>query len=181
MLRSLFGRQPLGELSSEPSSGLLKQIQDVKNRMQLTTQRAAEYNKKLADLSTLSEALTRGYVSNLNILVDVAAVLNEYKLLMTTVIDQLQHFDTSVGENFKNINVEHIRDLTSQKLDKVAQFFASDGFQKLKNTLESNGKSDAASMLSESASNFRSMQDRASSTYASLTTGGRRKRRSKKK
>jgi len=95
----------LGTLAAGPSMGLRAQLDQVRARIDKTSLLAQEYNKKLADLSAFNQTLTEAYINNLNIIVDVSGVLNEYKMLMSAVIEQLQSFDSSVSENFKNINV----------------------------------------------------------------------------
>ena len=161
----------LGTLAAGPSMGLRAQLDQVRARIDKTSLLAQEYNKKLADLSAFNQTLTEAYINNLNIIVDVSGVLNEYKMLMSAVIEQLQSFDSSVSENFKNINVEHIRSLTSDRLRNVSNFFMSPEFSKLKETIASHGRPEAVQKITETEQNFRNIQSRAANTYASLASG----------
>ena len=75
-------------------------------------------------------------------------------------------------DDFKKVNIEHIRELTSEKLNKVATFFNSQDFVKLKETLINQGKTDAASKISESEQNFKSIQTQARSV---MQQGGKQR------
>ena len=167
MFKSLFSSQSderqLGNIGTGPSSSLMHQLEVVREKIGKTSSLAGMYKEKLKTLSDFNENLTYGYINNLNVIVDISFVLNEYKLLMTSVLEQLQQFDSTVVDDFKKVNIEHIRELTSEKLNKVATFFNSQDFVKLKETLINQGKTDAASKISESEQNFKSIQTQARS------------------
>jgi len=182
-MRRLIGRSDsrsdeLGTLSVGPSAGLRAQLEQVRESIGKTSALAQEYNRRLAELSAFNHTLTNAYINNLNIVVDISGILNEYKILMSTVIEQLKTFDTSVAENFRTVNVEHIRSLTSDKLQNIAQFFNSPEFLNLKNTFTTHGRTDDAMRLTAAEQQFRDVQAKASETISSCGRGarGRKKR-----
>lgn len=168
MFSSSADERKLGNIGTGPSSSLLQQLEVVREKINKTSNLAGVYKNKFDELSAFNERLTYGYINNLNVIVDISYVLNEYKLLMTSVLEQLQQFDSTVVDDFKKINIEHIRELTSEKLNKVANFFNSDDFLKLKETLISQGKTDAASKINETEHNFKSIQTAAQGTLISM-------------
>ena len=154
---------------------LLEHLEDVRKRIQRTGSMATNYNKKSADLSSLNETLTKSYIQNLNVIVDISTVLNEYKAVMETVMTQLQSFDNSISDNLRGVNVEHIRDLTSDKLRRVNDFFNSEEFSRVRETLVSNGNTEAANEISKTYDSYKMLQTRAPEVYAELKKGGRKK------
>lgn len=183
MFKGLFSprndERQLGNIGTGPSSSLMHQLEAVREKIDKTSSLAGMYKEKLSKLSEFNESLTYGYINNLNVIVDISFVLNEYKLLMTSVLEQLQQFDSTVVDDFKKINIEHIRELTSEKLNKVASFFNSQDFLKLKETLVNQGKTEAASKINQSEQNFKSIQSAARGTMASMQEGGRKTRKPK--
>jgi hypothetical protein len=171
----------LGSIESGPSKSLQYQLETVREKIEKTSALALKYNKKLSELTEFNEKLTYGYINNLNVIVDISVVLNEYRMLMTSVIDKLQEFDSSIADDFQKINIEHIRELTNEKLDNVARFFQSAEFSKLKDTLVTQGKTEAAGKIHETENNFRTLKLKASDTYSSLKQGGRQQPKSKPK
>ena len=184
MFKGLFSsrndERQLGNIGTGPSSSLMHQLEAVREKIGKTSNLAGMYKEKLNTLSEFNERLTYGYINNLNVIVDISFVLNEYKLLMTSVLEQLQQFDSTVVDDFKKINIEHIRELTSEKLNKVANFFNSQDFLKLKETLVNQGKTEAASKINESEQNFKTIQSSARGTLASMQQGGKKKVRKPK-
>lgn len=184
MFKGLFSsrndERQLGNIGTGPSSSLMHQLEAVREKIGKTSNLAGMYKEKLNTLSEFNERLTYGYINNLNVIVDISFVLNEYKLLMTSVLEQLQQFDSTVVDDFKKINIEHIRELTSEKLNKVANFFNSQDFLKLKETLVNQGKTEAASKINESEQNFKTIQSSARGTLASMQQGGKKKARKPK-
>lgn len=180
MLRNLFSSQSertLGMIGeSGPSKSLQLQLETVREKIGKTSALALEYNKKLSELTEFNERLTYGYINNLNVIVDISVVLNEYKILMTSVLEQLQQFDSAVADDFKKINIEHIRELTSEKLDNVARFFQSSDFSKLKETLLSQGKTEATMKINQTENNFKDIKLKANKTYSAIKQGGKTKK-----
>lgn len=162
-----------------PSASLLQQLENVREKINKTSSLAVEYKKKLNELTSFNEELTYGYINNLNVIVDISAVLNEYKMLMTSVLEQLHKFDSAVAEDFQKINIDHIRQLTSDQLSKVERFFNGKDFSNLKETILLQGNTEAANKISKVKDNFLSLSNKSRNTVAVLSQqpqqGGKRK------
>ena len=185
MLKKLFSSKedtPLSDRSfgnignNGPSSSVLAQLEAVRNQITKTSRVASEYKKKLNELTSFNEELTYGYINNLNVIVDISAVLNEYKILMTSVLEQLHTFDSAISEDFKQINIDHIRQLTTDQLSKVESFFNGKDFNNLKDTLSLQGNIEAVNKISKVKDNFFSVTSKSRNTVAALSQGGARLR-----
>jgi hypothetical protein len=162
----------LGELSQGPSSSIKHQLEQVRTKIETTSQVAKRFNDKLANLTEFNKSLTEGYINNLNVLIEISDVLNQYQTLMEVVINELQTFDSSISEEFKKVNIDHIRDLTSSKLSKVNNFFKGPEYEKLRSLLLSHGKTDIVSALGKVDDNLKNLQ--INSTNSKLFDGGKK-------
>ena len=164
-----------------PSASLLQQLENVREKINKTSSLAVEYKKKLNELTSFNEELTYGYINNLNVIVDISAVLNEYKMLMTSVLEQLHKFDSAVAEDFQKINIDHIRQLTSDQLSKVERFFNGKDFTNLKETILLQGNTEAANKINAVKENFLSVTNKSRNTVAAFIQGGKRAKPTKLK
>ena len=173
-MKSIFN---LGNLGNGPTSSLTHQLDMVKQKIESTSKLAADYNKKYATLNEFNKLLTDSYIENLNALIEVSDVLTQYQSVMDIVIENLQQFDTSISSQFRDINVEHIKDLTSRKLDKVNDFFNGEKFLSLKSLLDKHRRPEVAAALNKVDANLKNLKQTSSSVHKQLQDGGRRRRK----
>ena len=128
---------------------LFQHIEKVKQKLATTNKLAAEYNKNVSRISSLA----KGYVQNTNILIELSSVLQEYKLLMSKVVEQLETFDKYIKTQNEN-TADYMGDLTSDNLENITHFFESDKFKQVKEDLDAFGKGNVSKMLDKSKEHF---------------------------
>lgn len=128
---------------------LFQHIEKVKQKLATTNKLAAEYNKNVSRISSLA----KGYVQNTNILIELSSVLQEYKLLMSKVVEQLETFDKYIKTQNENTE-DYMGDLTSDNLENITHFFESDKFKQVKEDLDAFGKGNVSKMLDKSKEHF---------------------------
>jgi hypothetical protein len=132
---------------------MTEQLDAVRVRIDETEHLASTYRNKLRAADALNATIVEGYVNNIDIIVDISNLLNEYKRMMTQVVDQLG----SLQGRESDANVKSIEDLTKQKMDKVASFFDED-VKEIKGLLAMFGKHRSAEKLVDSEANFKRIQ-----------------------
>jgi len=85
----------------------------------LTERRAKHdvFKRKIDNLTRYTTAMSEGYVSSLNVIIDISSILEAYKTLMEELIKIVKETDLSV-ESLGDLSL-----LTKEKLAEVQKFF----------------------------------------------------------
>lgn len=140
----------LGVLSNEPAKTILKQLDQVRQKVNKTQELTQKYNKQMDDVTLLNKKLASGYINNLNVIVDLSRLLTEYRDTMGDILEAMRTFDESL---MRNNDIQHIKDLTSEKLHQVNDFFKTD-VKQVHELLKQQGRHDVAQRLFQSKDNF---------------------------
>lgn len=171
-----------GFLSTTPSKSILKQLEDVREKVLKTQELTGKYNKRMEELNKLNKVLTSGYVNNLRIVVDLSKLVTEYRDTINEVINVMKKFDEMILKDIQNTDIEHVKELTNTKLVEVNEFFQKD-VENVKTLLASLGKTDVISKLDKSKENFADTYRQGLETYTTIKeqsgAGKRRKIRRK--
>lgn len=168
-MSSLFG-----SLSYLPQKSIIKQLDEVREKVSKTQELTAKYNKRMEEINKLNKLLVSGYVNNLNVIVDLSKLVAEYKDTLNEVLTVLQKFDDLILKDIEEGDIEHIRALTDEKLQQVNDFFKKD-VEGIKSILTSLGRGDLISRINTSSTNFKNTYNQSLTTYSTFasTRGGR--------
>jgi hypothetical protein len=153
--------------TSVPMSNIQKSLDDLRNRMAHTKELTDKYNQKYNDLVKFNKLLTDGYINNLHVIVDISSLLNSYKLAMSDILTQLSSFETSLLKDIDDQDIAHIRQLTSDSLRNVGEFFKNE-VSKIKDLFVTFGREDVVRKLNQVEINFVEAQN----TSRGLFKGG---------
>lgn len=156
-----------GLLTFGANKNILKQLEEVQERLQRSQTLSQDYNMKYKELSRFNMMISEGYVNNLNVIVDLSRVLSEYKDTMDEVIKTMKKFDEMLFKDLENVNVEHLKDLTLQSLQNIDVFFKSD-VDKIRGLFSSLGKSDFVNKINKSQQIFQTTVGAAIPLYEEL-------------
>lgn len=170
----------LGLFTNGASKSVLKHLEDVRSKVLQTQELTGKYNKRMEELNKLNKVLTTGYVNNLNLVVDLSQLLTDYRDTLNEVLNVMKKFDDMILNDLNNTDIEHIKQLTDEKLIKVGRFFETD-VQNVKSMLASLGKTDLITRLDKTKENFSNTYNQSLQAYNNLSTnrggGLARKRR----
>lgn len=130
----MFSKQPptptklfeLGKLSLQPSNTAAQQLQDLKEKIEKTSQLTKSYTTKFAELAKFNKTLTEGYIKNINVIVDIGSLLNMYNGVFVKLMSVIQEFDSELVKDIDPNQIAHIRALTDTSLQRVNDFFKKD-------------------------------------------------------
>ena len=126
---SWFGlNSSISDKQKPPStSSIIKELNDIKKRVEVTRQLSVKYNERLNAMNNLNKVLATGYTSNIEVIVDISRLLIEYRDTLNVVLQVINEFDDvfSSGQ-IKASDIEKIHSDTQSKLQQVRNFFAND-------------------------------------------------------
>lgn len=163
----------LGLFTNGASKSVLKHLEDVRAKVLQTQELTGKYNKRMDELNKLNKVLTTGYVNNLNLVVDLSQLLTDYRDTLNEVLNVMKKFDDMILTDLNNTDIEHIKQLTDDKLIKVGKFFETD-VQNVKSMLASLEKTELISRLDKAKENFQNTRNQSVETRAYLGSLGSR-------
>lgn len=109
------------------ANNLNEKIDLLKKKWNDTGNTAKNMQLKNKELYEFSDIVSKGYITNLNIIVDISKLLLEHKKFMDELSKSLEELNSDIT-NF-NVNPDEIKKLagiTSYNIDKITNFFSKD-------------------------------------------------------
>jgi hypothetical protein len=109
------------------TNNLNEKIDLLKKKWNDTGNTAKSVQLKNKELYEFSDIVSKGYITNLNIIVDISKLLLEHKKFMEELSKSLEELNSDIT-NF-NVNPDEIKKLTgitSYNIDKITNFFSKD-------------------------------------------------------
>ena len=109
------------------ANNLNEKIDLLKKKWNDTGNTAKSMQLKNKELYEFSDIVSKGYITNLNIIVDISKLLLEHKKFMEELSKSLEELNSDIT-NF-NVNPDEIKKLTgitSYNIDKITSFFSKD-------------------------------------------------------
>lgn len=173
-------------LPAGQSPSLAKNLELARNYAVEAAKKQQLRNEKLAKISKLNELLTAGYINNLNVIVDISKLLNEYKLTIDEIFKQLQQIDQFAAKELDGLSLDHIKELTSESVANIGKFFQTE-VKNIKDLLSSVGKTAEIEKLNRTEQNFKDTFDQANNVITTVgvakggcnTCGGKKSKQTK--
>lgn len=158
--------------SVKQNDNFLKKLEDLKqqwgdhkdklNSMKMNKDELVEYTRKLSD----------GYVSNINIIVDISTILINYREFMGNILDDMDNMfkETKGVSMISQADIDKIKNSTDSKIGEITNYFKT-SFPALLSEFKSKGFNDTAVKLNELQRNFESIID----SQGKLKVGGGRR------
>jgi hypothetical protein len=160
--------------------GIPADLENVKKTIVGTNKKYREELSKYREIATFNQQLSKGYVKNLEAMVDVSRVLNQYIEVFNVLRDEFEKNERALGSSMSTIDISFLEQLTKSKIDELNTKFMSET-EKLKKLYTQYGKHDEFTRVVEAQRNLLATTEVADSSYTKLkesivaSGGGKRK------
>jgi hypothetical protein len=143
----------LGDFTLGTSSSAMKQLEDLRKKIDHTQELTKSYQSKFSKLATFNKLLTEGYIKNVNVIVDLGLLLNIYNEVFTSLMGVISKFDEELGKDIDPSQIAHIQTLTDNNLKRVSDFFRND-VSAIQSLMSSMGNTGMEKNLKEASQNY---------------------------
>ncbi len=123
--------------------------------------------KKYKEIAQFNQHLTRSYVANLKVIVDVSELLNSYTGVFNSLKDEFAKMEEAMGRQLDKSDFEYLESLTKSKMDELNVEFnkQANGIKKL---YAQYGKPEELDRILVAQNDMQKALDNANATYASV-------------
>lgn len=113
--------------------GVKAELDKMQGAIKKTSRTYQDDIKKYKDIAKFNQHLTKSYVANLKVIVDVSELLNSYSSVFISMKDEFAKMDTAVGRPLELSDFEYLENLTKAKMEDLNLEFAkqTEGLKKL--------------------------------------------------
>lgn len=175
----------LGETLAS-TDNIKAEIANMQGSIVKTSKAYRDNIKKYKDIAKFNQHLTKSYVNNMKVMVDVSELLNSYASVFNALRDEFGKMEAAVGKSLNLTDFEYLENLTQAKIENLNAEFQkqANGIKKL---YAEYGKPDELNRILLAQGDVQRVIENASDTYASLGTvpiasplsGGKSKSKSK--
>lgn len=123
--------------------------------------------KKYKEIAQFNQHLTRSYVANLKVIVDVSELLNSYTSVFNSLKDEFAKMEEAMGRQMDKSDFDYLESLTKAKMDELNTEFnkQADGIKKL---YAQYGKPEELNRILVAQNDMQKALDHANTTYTSV-------------
>ena len=107
-------QKKLGDLTHERNIG--EQLQELKGKVEKTMTKNKGELQKFRDLTKFNEKITKSYVANLKVIIDISTLLKAYNEFFDMFKNKLAEIDHELGVPISTDEFEYMKKLTSEQL-----------------------------------------------------------------
>lgn len=147
--------------------GIPSELEAVKGTIVRTSKKYREELSKYREIAAFNEQLSKGYIRNLEAMVDVSKILNYYVDIFNVLKEEFDQNDKIMGSTLTPIDIGYLERLTKSKMDELNNKFMNES-EKLKKIYTTYGKSQEIARVVEAQNNLRATTEGADKTYANI-------------
>lgn len=175
----------LGETLAS-TDNIKAEIANMQGNIVKTSKAYRDNIKKYKDIAKFNQHLTKSYVNNMKVMVDVSELLNSYASVFNALRDEFGKMEAAVGKSLNLTDFEYLENLTQSKIENLNAEFQKQA-NSIKKLYAEYGKPDELNRILLAQGDIQRVIENASDTYASLGTvpvasplsGGKSKSKSK--
>lgn len=124
--------------------------------------------KKYKDVAQFNQHLTRSYVANMKVIVDVSELLNSYTSVFNSLKDEFSKMEEVMGRQLDKADFDYLETLTKSKVEELQTEFnkQANGIKKL---YAQYGKPEELNRILLAQNDMQKALEHADSTYKTLT------------
>lgn len=177
----------LGETLAS-TDNIKAEIANMQGNIVKTSKAYRDNIKKYKDIAKFNQHLTKSYVNNMKVIVDVSELLNSYASVFNSLRDEFGKMEAAVGKTLNITDFEYLENLTQDKIESLNAEFQKQAHG-IKKLYAEYGKPDELNRILLAQGDVQRVIENASDTYASLGTapvasplsGGQKKTKTKSK
>lgn len=121
------------EEAVKDSEKIKAEIESVQGSLLKNSKHYQDNIKKYKDIAKFNQHLTRSYISNMKVMVDVSDLLNNYANVFSSLREEFTKMESALGKPLELADFEYLENLTKTKIDALNNEFQkqSSGIKKL--------------------------------------------------
>lgn len=164
---------PLGA-SLSSLDGVKAEINKMQGSIVKTSRNYTENIKKYKEIAKLNEQLTKSYIANLKVIVDVSELLNSYSSVFKSLKDEFSKMEAALGKPLDVADFEYLTNLTKNKIETLNTEFIKQS-DNLKKLYSQYGKPEELDRVLMAQSNVQKVINTASDAYKALESSSSEK------
>lgn len=172
------------------NAGISREFENIKGTIEKTNKKYREEISKYKEIAKLNEHISKGYLKNLDAMIDVSKILNYYVEIFNILKVELDKNDRVLGDtSLKLEDISYLERLTKNKVDELGAQFMNETEQ-LKKLYTAYGKTQELGRVNEAQNSFRTTAAATTDAVTKIkaiqeqgltpTTGGRKRMPRKK-
>jgi len=123
----------LGVNIGKNDKNINQEIEQVTKQIQRTNKKYTDEIDKYKEIAKFNQKLTQSYVQNLQVIVDVSKLLEQYANVFYVLREETQKLEKTLGMDFNIQEFQYLENMTKDKMQELnAQFFKeTEGIKKL--------------------------------------------------
>jgi len=132
---------------SDPKN-ISQEIEQVTKQIQRTNKKYTDEITKYKEIAKFNQKLTQSYVQNLQVIVDVSKLLEQYANVFYVLREETEKLEKSLGMQFNIDDFRYLERLTADKMMELNKTFMKETTD-LKTLYEKYGKADEAKTIAD--------------------------------
>lgn len=155
------------EEAVKDSEKIKAEIDNVQGSLLKNSKYYQDNIKKYKDIAKFNQQLTRSYISNMKVMVDVSDLLNNYANVFSSLREEFAKMESALGKPLELADFEYLENLTKTKIDVLNSEFQkqSNGIKKL---YAEYGQPNELNRIILAQGDVQKVIDNANSTFSSL-------------
>lgn len=147
--------------------GIPTELDQVKGNIMKASKKYREELSKYRELAAFNAQLSKGYLKNLEAMVDVSKVLNQYVEIFNVLKTEFEENDKLFGTSLTSNDLSYLEQLTKSKMDTLNNKFKEET-DKLKVLYTAYGRKDEMERVLEAEKSLQLTMENADKTFDSL-------------
>jgi hypothetical protein len=158
--------KPLGETLGN-SESIKAEIQNMQGSIVKTSRTYQDNIKKYKEIAKFNQQLTKSYVENMKVIVDVSELLNSYANVFSSLRDEFGKMEEAMGKPLDFSDFQYLENLTKNKIETLNSEFQkqSEGIKKL---YAEYGKPEELNRILMAQGDVQRVIDNATDTYSTI-------------
>jgi hypothetical protein len=181
--------KPLGT-SLSTNDNIKDEINKMQGSISKTSKTYQDNLKKYKEVARFNQHLTKSYMANLKVIVDVSELLNSYAGVFDSMKNEFGKMDSALGKGLDLADFEYLQNLTKAKIDDLNTQFSkqADGLKRLYSQYgkpeEFNrvllAQTELQKMIENAGETYKNLSEQQPATYQTQSGGVKAKRTVKK-
>lgn len=147
--------------------GVPSALDGIKGSIINTSRKYRTELTKYREIAAFNQQLSKGYVKNLEAMVDVSKILNYYVEIFNVLRSEFEQNDKLMGSTLTPIDINYLETLTKSKIDELNNKFFNES-EKLKKLYSTYGKTEEVARVVDAQNALRATTDGADQTFSNL-------------
>lgn len=147
--------------------GIPSNLEMFKGKILKTNKIYRDEITKYREIAAFNQQLSKGYIRNLEAMVDVSRLLNYYVEIINTLRDEFEKNDKVLGTSLTPADISYLESLTKSKIDDLNNRFMSES-EKLKKMYNQYGQTQELARVVEAQNNLMATTNAADQTMTKI-------------